>query len=124
MYWLPRINPFNPAAPVPHNLDSTFDYGFLRGLAGFITGMLLYLLYQLPSTKNFFKSDAISLICFAAIIAAMHFGINDALHIPLFALLILALACNNGYVTKICSSRVPQYLGDISYWLCTFICDI
>ena len=115
MYWLPRTNPFNPAAPVPHNLDSTFDYGFLRGLAGFITGMMLYMLYQLRIIKDIFSSDIASAFCFVAVLAAMHLGINDACHIPLFSLLILAFACNNGYITKICNSRVPQFLGDISY---------
>jgi peptidoglycan/LPS O-acetylase OafA/YrhL len=45
----------------------------------------------------------------------MHFGINDALYVPLFALLILAFASNDGYVTKVCNNRVLQYLGDISY---------
>jgi peptidoglycan/LPS O-acetylase OafA/YrhL len=115
MYLLPRTNPFNPSVPVPHNLDSTFDYGFLRGLAGFLTGVILYTFYQLHHIKNIFKKDILSLLSFIAVIAAMHFGINDGLHIPLFALLILSFASNSGYVTKLCNNRVLQYLGDISY---------
>ena len=42
MYWLPRHDPFDPTAIVPHDLNATYDFGFLRGLAGFISGMLLY----------------------------------------------------------------------------------
>jgi len=115
MYVLPRTNPMNPSVPVPHNLDSTFDYGFLRGLAGFMTGMVLYIFYQSRRINNVFKKDILSLVCCLAVISAMHFGINDGLYIPLFALLILAFASNNGYVTKLCNNRVLQYLGDISY---------
>jgi peptidoglycan/LPS O-acetylase OafA/YrhL len=115
MYLLPRTNPFNPSVPVAHDLNTTFDYGFLRGLAGFITGIVLYIFYQSYHIKNIFKKDILSLVCCIAVIAAMHFGINDGLHIPLFALLILAFASNNGYVTKLCNNRVLQYLGDISY---------
>src|SRR5438045_7740910 len=49
MFLLARSVPFNPGVPMPHNLDSTYDYGFLRGLAGFTTGLLLYILYQAHS---------------------------------------------------------------------------
>src|SRR3984957_12901227 len=41
-YVLPRRNPLNPAIPVPHNLNTTFDYGWLRGVAGFSAGMIIY----------------------------------------------------------------------------------
>ena len=100
MFLLPRTVPFNPAIRMPHNVDTTYDYGFLRGLAGFTTGLLLYILYQTYSIKNIFQKDIVSFICFIAVIAAMHFGINDGLYIPLYALLILALACNNGFSQK------------------------
>jgi len=115
MYLLPRTNPIDPSVPVPHDLNSTFDYGFLRGMAGFITGMMLYLLYQSDRIKSIFKKDILSFASCIVVIAAMHFGINDALYVPLFALLILAFASNDGYVTKLCNNRVLQYLGDISY---------
>jgi peptidoglycan/LPS O-acetylase OafA/YrhL len=115
MYLLPRTNPLNPLLPVPHDLNSTFDYGFLRGMAGFITGMILYLFYQSNRIKNVFKKDILSLASSVVLIAAMHFGINDVLYVPLFALLVLAFASNNGHVTKLCNNRVLQYLGDISY---------
>jgi peptidoglycan/LPS O-acetylase OafA/YrhL len=39
MYLLPRTNPLDPTSPVPHDLDATFDFGFLRGFAGFMTGI-------------------------------------------------------------------------------------
>ena len=45
MFWIPRVNAFDPSSPHRQNLDVTFDYGFLRGLAGFISGMILYKAY-------------------------------------------------------------------------------
>ena len=47
MYVLPRKNPLNPAIPVPHNLNTTFDYGWLRGVAGFSAGMIMYQFYRI-----------------------------------------------------------------------------
>ena len=32
MYWLPRHDPLDPTAIVPHDLNATYDFGFLRGL--------------------------------------------------------------------------------------------
>ena len=115
MYLLPRTNPLNPSLPPEHNLDATFDYGFLRGLAGFLTGVLVYLLYQSAMIRNIFQKDFASLLSFVAVLAALHFGINDALCIPLFSALILGFACNDKYITKLCKNRVTQFLGNISY---------
>ena len=115
MYLLQRTNPLDPTSPVPYDLDSTFDFGFLRGFAGFMTGILLYLLYQWKDLKKIFSKDMLSVFSFAAMLTALHFGINDAFCIPIFALMILSFACNKGFVTKVCSNRVLQYVGDISY---------
>ncbi len=41
-----------PSIPVPHNLNTTYDYGFLRGIAGFMTGMIVYKLYQWSSLQE------------------------------------------------------------------------
>src|ERR1700722_9764131 len=57
MFVLPRKNPLNPAVPVPHNLNTTFDYGWLRGVAGFTAGMLVYQLYRLPRVGRIVGSD-------------------------------------------------------------------
>jgi peptidoglycan/LPS O-acetylase OafA/YrhL len=115
MYLLPRKNPLYPNIPVPHNINTTYDYGFLRGLAGFITGMLGYLIYQLPSLKNIFKKDISALLITIILIIAMHYAANDALCVILFAALVLAFASNESYVHKACNNRVAQYIGNISY---------
>lgn len=115
MYVLPRKNPINPAIPVPHNLNTTFDYGYIRGIAGFITGLLVYLAYGLQSVKKAFSGDAVSFVILLAIGASLHFALNDGLTVFLFAMLVLSVAANKGMIAGFCNTRVMQFLGDISY---------
>jgi peptidoglycan/LPS O-acetylase OafA/YrhL len=115
MYLLPRKNPLNPTVPVPHNINTTFDYGYLRGIAGFVTGMLVYLLFQHPAFRKVFGKDIASVLILALVITAMHFAVNDAVVVFLFAALVLNFAGNSGYLDRICNNPVLQYLGNISY---------
>jgi peptidoglycan/LPS O-acetylase OafA/YrhL len=115
MFWIPRHDPFNPAAIVPHNLDTTYDYGFLRGLAGFISGMLLYKVYEAGIWNKLFQRDFTALLLIVATIVCMHFGINDGLYIILFIALVYAFALNNRKLHTLCNNRFAQYLGKISY---------
>ncbi|MBB5647087.1 acyltransferase family protein [Pedobacter cryoconitis] len=115
MYLLPRKNPINPAIPVPHNLNTTFDYGYIRGIAGFITGLLVYLLYELRAFRKAFSSDIVCLLIILAITLSMHFALNDSLTVLLFAMLVLSFTANNGRIAKFCNRKIPQFLGDISY---------
>jgi peptidoglycan/LPS O-acetylase OafA/YrhL len=115
MYVLPRKNPINPTIPVPHNLNTTFDYGYIRGIAGFITGLLVYLAYGLQSVKKAFSGDAVSFVILLAIGASLHFALNDGLTVFLFAMLVLSVAANKGMIAGFCNTKVMQFLGDISY---------
>lgn len=115
MYLLPRKNPINPAIPVPHNLNTTFDYGYIRGIAGFITGLLVYLLYELRAFRKAFSSDIVCLLIILAITLSMHFALNDSVTVLLFAMLVLSFTANNGRIAKFCNRKIPQFLGDISY---------
>jgi peptidoglycan/LPS O-acetylase OafA/YrhL len=115
MYLLPRKNPFNPAIPVPHNINTTYDYGFLRGIAGFITGMLIYLFYRLDRVKKIFQKDGPAILILGLMIIALHFAVNDLVLVFLFAALVLGFACNQGGLHRVCNNRVLQYLGNISY---------
>ncbi len=115
MYLLPRKNPLYPSIPVPHNINTTYDYGFLRGIAGFITGMLMYLIYQLPRYRNIFQKDIPALLIIILLITAMHLAANDAICVVLFAALVICFAANNGYLHRLCNNRIVQYLGMISY---------
>ena len=115
MYFLPRRNFMNPSIPVPHNLNTTYDYGFLRGIAGFMTGMLVYKLYHWASLKNLFQKDLFSITIILLLILALHFAISDAYCIILFAALVFGFALNSGYLHAFCNDRFAQYVGKISY---------
>jgi peptidoglycan/LPS O-acetylase OafA/YrhL len=115
MFVLPRKNPIDPAIPVPHNLNTTFDYGWLRGLAGFTAGMMVYQLYRWSGVGRVVGSDAASVVMLLLVAAGLNFAINDALMVVLFAALVLNFSLNNGTLHRVCNNRVLQYLGDISY---------
>jgi peptidoglycan/LPS O-acetylase OafA/YrhL len=115
MYFLPRKNYLYPSIPVPHNLNVTYDYGFLRGIAGFITGMIVYKLYQRPSIKDIFHKDIFAATIIIMLVLALHFAISDAFCVILFAALVLSFSLNNGYFHKYCNNRLAQYIGKISY---------
>ena len=115
MFWLPRKDPFDPSVIVPHNLDSTFDYGYLRGLAGFIGGMLVYKIYETGLFRNISQKDMTAIPIILITLFCLHIGINDGFYMILFALVVYAFACNNEKLHFICNNRLAQYLGKISY---------
>ena len=115
VYFLPRVNPFVPTLPVPHNLDVTYDYGYIRGIAGFIAGMITYIGFQQNAVLKYFNSDFVSILLILATILLFHFGVNDLFSIVCFILLVLAIASNKKGIYKLFQLKPLQYLGDISY---------
>jgi peptidoglycan/LPS O-acetylase OafA/YrhL len=97
-----------------YNLDQTFDYGYLRGIAGFLAGGMIYHLY-LKKMFHFLKADTILVILFVLLFACLHYGVTDLAFIPVFLLLVLSAAYNTGRVKRIFNNRFLQWLGDISY---------
>ena len=115
MYFLPRKNYLYPSIPVPHNLNTTYDYGFLRGIAGFALGMLVYRAYQLIALKKIFQKDFMGTATIFLLIVAMHLALNDAICVVLFALVVLCFSLNDGRLHTLCNNRLAQYIGKISY---------
>jgi peptidoglycan/LPS O-acetylase OafA/YrhL len=115
MYFLPRKNFFNPSIPVPHNLNTTYDYGFLRGIAGFTTGMIVYTFFQWSSAKGMFRKDVYAVVTSVLVVLALHFAISDVYTVILFAALVFYFALNNRYLHLCLNNRILQYIGKISY---------
>ena len=86
-----------------------------RGLAGFISGMILYKFYESGIWNKFFQKDYTALLLILITIVGLHFGLNDGFYIILFVALVLAFALNNGKLHIICNNKIAQYLGKISY---------
>lgn len=97
------------------NLDITYDYGFLRSIAGFMTGMLLYLLFTIDRVKKIFSKDVFCAVFTIAVIAGLHAGLPDIIFVPAFCVLILLLTCNTGKISGAFNNRALNFLGDISY---------
>jgi len=53
MYYLLAFYLNHPKPNALHNIDITYDFGFLRGLAGFLTGMSIYQLYNKGAGRRF-----------------------------------------------------------------------
>jgi peptidoglycan/LPS O-acetylase OafA/YrhL len=110
------ISPYKEAGMIsPKNLDVTYNYGFLRSIAGFILGMLLYFLYQDDKIKNYCKPDWLCAIVTLLLLAGMHLGIQDIYFVPLFCVLIIAFTSNTGKAAAALNNKALIYLGDISY---------
>jgi len=98
-----------------HMLDVSYDYGFLRGIAGFCLGMLVYELYAIPRIREYFGTDIIAVVFIAATLYYMYIDSNDLLLILTFVGVILSFAANSGHLHRLCSLKLPQFLGKVSY---------
>lgn len=110
------INPmgFNGEGAGP-TINVTFDFGLLRCLAGFLLGMLLYVLYETRFGFNVFKHDATFLIVSLAVILGLHFGVDEFIILFLFPIVILCASFNESAVKKFLDLRPLQRLGDWSF---------
>jgi peptidoglycan/LPS O-acetylase OafA/YrhL len=114
-YFLPRTSPSVTDFVTPPNLDVTYDYGFLRCLAGFLLGMLLHFTYITKYQIKLLSSDVVGFSSFLLLLLLLHFGISDLLVTGSFMLLIMAVTQNTGIIYRISQRKSLQFLGNISY---------
>ena len=91
------------------------DFGFLRCLAGFTAGMLLYTLYENRAGFSVMRRDWFFVLSFGGGLAALHFGIVHLLILAFFPLVLISAAYNQGAVKRFLDTRVLQRLGDWSF---------
>jgi peptidoglycan/LPS O-acetylase OafA/YrhL len=115
LYWIPRVDIHNPSLPAPHNMDTSFDFGYLRGMTGFVTGMLTYKLYRAGILTRVFSMDITAIAVITASLLYLQLGTNDGICIIFFALIVFTFAQSNNFLHRICNNRLAQYLGNISY---------
>lgn len=116
MYWLPRVDATGASiAILPQDLNVTFDYGFLRGLSGFVLGLLVYKLYEVPRARKLFDNDAIFCLLVFLAVTCLHLALPDILSIPLFAAIVMSAACNSGRIFRMFEMPFLQLVGDVSY---------
>ena len=115
VFLIPPMGIGNADRLVLHKLDVTYDYGYIRGIAGFTLGMLCYGLYLDDRTRRYLSKDRVAVILAATALICMHFGTNDLFLILPFAGITLCFAANSGYIHKACNASVLQFLGKVSY---------
>jgi len=79
-----------PLSGGPPTLNVVSDFGFFRCLAGFLTGMLLFKIYEESIAYNFFKRSWVFVVFFVGTIIAMVVGVEDILIIASLPFIILA----------------------------------
>jgi peptidoglycan/LPS O-acetylase OafA/YrhL len=96
-------------------MDTSFDFGYLRGMTGFVTGMLTYKLYRAGILTRVFSMDITAIAVITASLLYLQLGTNDGICIIFFALIVFTFAQSNNFLHRICNNRLAQYLGNISY---------
>lgn len=114
VYYLPR-SILSKSILNMNDINVSYDWGFLRGLAGFMTGMIAYYLYQNKKLIYFLSKDIIGLASIILLATALSNQINDLVYIPLFMILLLCFAGNNQILSKIFTLKPFQFVGKISY---------
>lgn len=89
----------------------------LRSLPEFIAGMGIYRLYRDGWLRGWFARDSAIAVAAAAAIGLASFSGADAAVVAALGLLLLSAAHNRGRAARWLATRVPTYLGRISYSL-------
>lgn len=89
----------------------------LRCVSEFILGLAVYRAYASGRFSNVFARDSVVLAISAVIVTIVLLNLGDLFAMLLFPALILALSLNSGWVGTLMSSRIPYFLGTISFSL-------
>lgn len=87
----------------------------LRCLGGFVLGLVTYRLSRSPRVTGIAGHDLTIAGALVLLVAGLAAGVHDLLIYPLFALLVLGLFANRGYVGWLFGCRPVYWLGVVSY---------
>jgi len=87
----------------------------LRCLGGFMLGLVTFRLAQSPRAVAIAGHDLSIAAALGLLVAGLAAGVHDLVIYPLFALLVLGLFGNRGYVGRIFACRPVYWLGVVSY---------
>ncbi|MBL7856603.1 MAG: acyltransferase [Cyclobacteriaceae bacterium] len=109
------LGPINSFPPGTATLNVLTDFGFFRCLAGFLTGMLAFRVYEKSIGITFFKKSWVFIAFVTGVLITMHVGVEDILIVAIFPFIILAAAHNSTTIKKALETQVLQRLGDWSF---------
>lgn len=105
----------------PTAMDTTFEYGFARCLAGFFAGVITFAVWRwLRATFVPDVATATALECATVAVAVVFVAVSGrtawALLAPVvFSTLVLAFAYEKGRVSRLLTTKVGLLLGELSY---------
>jgi len=98
-----------------HSLDITVGLGWIRCLAGFFTGMILFSFRAIFVKIGNFGLSALQIIAATAVLLGLALPISDPLIIPVFVLLIGSTWPDRGILASALNVKPLLWLGEISY---------
>jgi len=87
----------------------------LRCFGGFVLGLVTFRLTQSPRAVAVAGHDITIAAALGLLVSGLAAGVHDLVIYPLFALLVLGLFGNRGYVGRIFACRPVYWLGVVSY---------
>ena len=110
----------NRAMPFPFlhagaDLNVTYDWGFARGILGFVLGMSVYRLYVKNILKDFLGSGWFLAGIAVAYCIYTHFNLSDLAIPVLFAALLLSAVYGSKNTDAFLGNSLLQRLGDWSF---------
>jgi peptidoglycan/LPS O-acetylase OafA/YrhL len=97
----------------PHSLDA--GYNILRCAAEFTIGLCLQRLYAGHGLPAILTRDVVAWPVVGVLVLSLHLGLSDLLLVAELALLLLVAVANRGRLRAALETRVPEFLGRISY---------
>jgi peptidoglycan/LPS O-acetylase OafA/YrhL len=102
-------------SPDGRSLDITVGLGWLRCLAGFFTGMILFSARAIFARAGSLGLSALQIVAVAAVLLGLAMPVADPLIIPAFVLLIGSTWPDRGIVARALNAGPFLWLGEISY---------
>lgn len=105
----------------PNGMDTTFQFGFARCLAGFFTGVMVLMLWRRHfrtlvlgnHLATFLEAAVITVICaFVALAGRSHWTLLAPF---MFSMVVLIFAFQQGRISQTLASGIGRQLGDLSY---------
>lgn len=105
------------ATIAPHGMRSDHDFAVARCIFGFMSGVLLFHIWQrrsspLPGATAW---ECISILLAIAAVGILPSGAAELLLVPIFTLIVYVFACSGGRISRALSAPPFQYLGERSY---------
>jgi peptidoglycan/LPS O-acetylase OafA/YrhL len=104
-----------------HGMNTTFDFGFARCIAGFFTGVLICVLWQKTkaSVKDFFTyfsfAEVLVVVFTLLFVSVANYSWMSFLAPIAFVPIIYVFAFEGGVISRVLSGQFGQFLGELSY---------